>query len=320
MTITTTAVLETPTRRRDRRASPLGRRLESAAIDLVAEHGPDIAKWGPTLFAVARRWRRESAPKHGAGASLSFVTHDDGSTKLMHNRSAAGLENIRQGVTYFAADFRGACPWSTIGCRTPCLVTSGLLGKKSGRSAVKARSLLTEADPKQFVICLVGDLRAMARKYRRQGADKVVYRFDGTSETALEHCPTLVRLFASAGIDELTDYGKRPTVDPWRGGSPRIEGLALPYYVAPSVFEEHSSPDAIRPGHVIVVDRLKGEHLPTTFAGLPVTDGDTHDLRARDPRGTAVLLRAKGLAAELVKDARAGGEPITWQTFIKPAS
>jgi len=147
-----------------------------------------------------------------------------------------------------------------------------------------------------------------------------VYRFDGTTESALENCPNLVTLFASVGIDALTDYGKRPTVDPYRGGSPRIDGLPLPYYVAPSVSEVHDTPGAIRPGHVVVVDRLKDEPLPDTFAGLPVTDGDAHDLRAYDEPGTVVLLRAKGEAAEVVKAARNGtGAPITWSTFIKPA-
>ncbi len=313
----------TPVARPTRRGtSPLGRRLEAAAVALVDEHGPVVDEWPTALFIDARRWRRETAPTFGAGRSLKFVTRDDGSTKLMHNRTATGvgIDHVRQGVSYFAAHYHGSCPWSTPGCRNLCLVTSGQLGLSTGRAAVRARSRLVESDPTRSLVCLLGDLRAMSRYYRSKGADTVVYRFDGTTETALENCPTLVGLFAAVGVDALTDYGKRPTVDPSQGGSPRIDGLALPYYVAPSVSERHDSPDAIRPGHVVVVDRLKDEPLPTTFAGLPVTDGDKHDLRAYDAPGTVVLLRAKGEAAEVVKAARKGGAPITWATFIKPAT
>jgi len=60
-----------------------------------------------------------------------------------------------------------------------------------------------------------------------------------------------------------------------------------------------------RNGRVAVVF---GKVLPATFLGVPVVDGDAHDLRFLNPGGVVVGLRAKGKArkhtgAFVVRDA-----------------
>jgi hypothetical protein len=39
-------------------------------------------------------------------------------------------------------------------------------------------------------------------------------------------------------------------------------------------------------------------HIPRSFWGYPVIDGDTHDARFLDPHGAVVALTAKGLAQQ----------------------
>ena len=56
----------------------------------------------------------------------------------------------------------------------------------------------------------------------------------------------------------------------------------------------------------VVFNRLKGDDLPTTFAGLRVIDGDAHDLRFLDPTPSLVGLRFKGARAKMY-DAIANG-------------
>jgi hypothetical protein len=46
----------------------------------------------------------------------------------------------------------------------------------------------------------------------------------------------------------------------------------------------------------VVFTTLRGEHLPETWNGFPVIDGDSHDCRFLDPTGVVVGLRAKGMA------------------------
>lgn len=49
----------------------------------------------------------------------------------------------------------------------------------------------------------------------------------------------------------------------------------------------------------VVFDRLKGDDLPATYRGVPVIDGDTHDLRFLDPTPALVGLRFKGARAKM---------------------
>ena len=56
----------------------------------------------------------------------------------------------------------------------------------------------------------------------------------------------------------------------------------------------------------VVFDRLKGDDLPTTFAGVRVIDGDTHDLRFLDPTPALVGLRFKGARAKMHAALEAG--------------
>ena len=46
----------------------------------------------------------------------------------------------------------------------------------------------------------------------------------------------------------------------------------------------------------VVFDTAKGQPLPAQFNGIPVIDGDIHDLRFLDQKGVIVGLRAKGKA------------------------
>lgn len=302
------------------RRRKLAELLESAAAQLVAEYGADPTEWPRQLFTDARRWRKKTAPTHGAGASLKFVTRDDGSTKLQHNLSA-GMSEYRQAITYLSAG--GAeCPWATRGCKALCLVSAGQLGLSKGVRATHARSQMLRSDPIHFVVALAGDLMTTAAAYERETPEATrVFRFNGTSELALETMPSFSRILHSSGQWLLMDYAKRPDVSGW---TPVQGADMVPYYVAPSASERHRNPADLPHAAVVVVDRLKDEELPAVWHGKRVIDADVHDLRLADStEGDCVrLLRSKGKAADVVKQHRAalarGEAVITWSTFIKP--
>jgi len=331
MNTTTETVAVAPPRTRQRK---LARQLDGAARQLLEERGT-VGQWSPQFCADVRRWVRETAPTLGAGASLKTHTRDTGSTKLKHNLQSDAVRNeYRQAVMYAAAHTRGSCPWSTAGCRLSCLVESGQLALSAGQAATKARRDLMDIDPPMFVAAAALDVRATAKAYKREtpGA-QFVYRFNGTTEVALETAPALVELIASAADDAgnslwLMDYAKRPI----RGGWHTVAGV--PYFIAPSVSERHTTPEDVPDCGVIVFDRLAhssgpDEELPPHMPdGRVIVDGDKHDLRLADadqlPPGTryVVGLRVKGNKARaMVRKHRANpsADTISWSTFIKPA-
>lgn len=311
-----------------RRRGKLAEMLESAARALIDEHGLP-AQWPKALLTDARTWRKQTAPtRHDAGASLKFVTRDSGSTKLQHNNNTELATEYRQAITYLDAGNRDAhgaeCPWATPGCIALCLGHgAGQLGLSAGQKAVRARSRMLREDTRRFLVALAGDLMTTASAYEKEAASAVrVYRFSGTSEFALESMPAVSTILHNSGGWVLMDYAKRPGVSGWTP----IPGTDVPYYVAPSASERHSSPETLANGAVVAVDVLRDEELPTMWHGRHVVDADRHDLRLADTpadRDNFVrLLRAKGRAADLVKQHRAalarGEALITWDTFLKP--
>jgi len=108
---------------------------------------------------------------------------------------------------------------------------------------------------------------------------------------------------------QFYDYTKLP--NPWERVRPNYH-LTYSYSERTGSWATVSSIIAHGVNVAIVFDRLKGEALPTTYRGIPVLDGDIHDLRFRDPMGHIVGLRFKGGRAKLAAGL-AGG-------FVLPAA
>lgn len=113
----------------------------------------------------------------------------------------------------------------------------------------------------------------------------------------LSDLPKLAHALADALPDvQFYDYTKLPR--PWQRTRPNYH-LTFSYSERCSWAEVE---DCLAHGInvAVVFNRLKGDDLPTTFAGVRVIDGDTHDLRFLDPTPALVGLRFKGARAKML--------------------
>ena len=241
----------------------------------------------PTVEQIrhARNVFRAVSAEHGGGRNPYLITKEESSAKLAHNNS----DLYEQGVTYLAPHRLSGvnlCPYSTKGCRAGCLgTTSGRMRFDAPQIAQLVRSRFMIEHPNHFVTVLAEEIRRESRRARLAGK-RYAYRFNGTSDVAIEQAPAFLDVLRLAGVSVFVDYTKRPN---------RVGWIEPDYYVAASASERTRSAD-IGPGSVVVVDVKRGQPLPETYNGHPATDGDqtVGDMRFLDPADAVVLLRAKG--------------------------
>ena len=165
-------------------------------------------------------------------------------------------------------------------------------------------------DSAGFMFDLMQDIKKGIRLANKLGLEPV-FRLNGTSDLSWEKYEMTedMNVFdVFAGI-QFYDYTKLP--NPWERVRPNYH-LTYSYSERTGSWATVSSIIAHGVNVAIVFDRLKGEALPTTYRGIPVLDGDIHDLRFRDPMGHIVGLRFKGGRAKLAAGL-AGG-------FVLPAA
>lgn len=181
------------------------------------------------------------------------------------------------------------CPKATPGCLIGCLGTAGLLALPDSRKARVRRYRFLIAEPQAFVEKLSHELTLFERRAIKAGLEPVA-RLDGLSD--LDWSPIYE---LHPGI-RFVEYTKRPDKmhSFLAGESPRNLHLTF----SRSERNESECLDVLRAGGnvTVVFSTRKGDALPSTWNGYSVIDGDTHDLRHRDPRGVVVGLRAKGKA------------------------
>ena len=178
------------------------------------------------------------------------------------------------------------CRSSTCGCRATCLASAGKGSLSSVQRGRIWKTKLLASHPHLFVKALATEIRQAV--IRHDGA-VVPIRFNTLSDLAFERfAPELLNIY---GIQPY-DYTKRTDRTP----PPN-------YHLTMSASERYSDADLIglagtyAAGTVAVVFSTKRNHaLPSTFAGLPVVDGDVSDSRWNDGTNVIVGLRAKGAA------------------------
>lgn len=199
------------------------------------------------------------------------------------------------GILYLSPSL-ALCPFSeTAGCLESCLNTAGRGAMNSVQKGRKRKTELFQSDREQFVRLLVRDIKALVRKAKRQGMTPVV-RLNGTSDILWEREPVTID-----GVTYENIMSAFPTVD----FMDYTKIVARLYRPLPSNYDltfSYSGTEAYQ----ISVDRARavgariavvfGAHIPDTFLGMPVVDGDSSDLRFLDPKGCVVALHAKGRA------------------------
>lgn len=187
------------------------------------------------------------------------------------------------------------CPAAeAAGCLEPCLSTSGRLAFTPAQRAQIERRRLFEHAGFTFLDRMTKEIQAFRRKAERKGLIPAL-RLNGTSDVPWESwCNGRLMAIARDNGVVCYDYTKRiarahaqpyDLTMSWSGGfPPRIRARIL---------------QGCRDGRyrLAVVFRVRrGDALPTVWEGIPVVDGDQHDLRFLEPRGVVVGLRAKGRA------------------------
>ena len=184
------------------------------------------------------------------------------------------------------------CPSASPGCLESCLFTAGRGAFQDIRNARIAKTEYFMRERAAFWFNLVKDIQALIRKCERENMQPCV-RLNGTSDIIFEKMVvdekgnTIFDLFPGVAFYDYSKIAKR--------FSP---GWKLPenYHLTFSRSETNQK-DAERiaaAGHNVAVV-FSGE-LPAEYAGRPVHDSDSHDLRFLDPAGVICGLKAKGKA------------------------
>jgi len=223
--------------------------------------------------------------------NLKLLTY---STPKTIKGEASGYLTLIQYLSPASLSGQNVCPHSTAGCRDVCLNTAGRGGIiKAGETtnAIQAARLRRTVswlnDPAQHVDLLQEDILLGLDVAHKRGL-KLAIRLNGTSDIDWG----LTRLFRQFADINFYDYTKAP----FRSRE-RTRAQNQNYHLTYSVSEKPGSlADAreyLEHGiNAAVVFKIK----PATFEGLPVVDGDAHDLRFLDPVGCYVGLKAKGPA------------------------
>ena len=177
------------------------------------------------------------------------------------------------------------CPMAEqAGCVDPCLNTAGMGKFSNVQRARIAKTAWFNLDPVGFVDALKRDVDRFASWAIRKGLTPTI-RLNGTSDIRWE------RYGIPQSFPELTfyDYSKLHN----RKGLPDNYSLTWSYSEASEAYSARLG-DVINSG--INAAAVFRNRLPASFKGVPVIDGDKHDLRFLDPLGVIVGLKAKGKA------------------------
>ena len=199
-----------------------------------------------------------------------------------------------------------SCPFSSEGCRSSCLISSGRMVIDQARNSRMRKRLFHEVGAGLFWDLLYGEIKRHELESMIKGLQPVV-RLNGTTDLN----PRAMVHFDDHKRVQFMDYTKRPV------RSADVYGLLdVPNYHLTFSLDErkvsrmradqwldrgqgvavvvgHAGNDSSKGAKKIARAIVERGHL----WGLPVVDGDAHDLRFLDPAGAHyVILSAKGKA------------------------
>ena len=202
---------------------------------------------------------------------------------------------IKTFILYFAPYTKNSkginlCPKASAGCAAACLDTSGMGIFPNVQNARIAKADYYVENKEAFIQQLAKEILTKHRTAVKRG-EKIAFRLNGTSDVDFIY---LLKKYAGLDISTLSnavfyDYTK-------------ILGKALKYkghhnYTVTFSRAEDNENDvqkAIENG--INVAAVFSGQLPSTWAGVPVIDGDKSDLEMIGKEGVILGLVAKGKA------------------------
>lgn len=174
------------------------------------------------------------------------------------------------------------CPYSTEGCRSSCLWTSGRGQMTVVQKARQKRTADFKRNRQKFFLRLIGEIILLQKRAIREKMACCV-RLNGTSD--IDFTP-IVNYFEGSEC-RFYDYTKNF----WKV----VFNNQKKYYLVYSRHEHTKTWQLwllklLRKNSAVV---FKG-NLPKSYKGIKVIDGDESDLRFLDPKGVIVGLHAKG--------------------------
>ena len=185
------------------------------------------------------------------------------------------------------------CSHATPGCLASCLGhCSGRMPLLTQVSARDRRSALYLENPALFNLMLSLDLAFLDREARSLGLHPAA-RLNGSSDIPWEE--QSVELFRTFPQIRFFDYTKNPDrMHRFLSDRTWPANYHLTFSAAPGNHDQ--ARNILAAGGTVAV--VFWPHIPRSFWGYPVIDGDTHDARFLDPQGAVVALTAKGLAQQ----------------------
>lgn len=184
------------------------------------------------------------------------------------------------------------CPKATAGCIASCLNTSGHGGMlTNGTNAVqearKRRTQLYAADRDGFMIELYVEIRRAIRESASLGLTPI-FRLNGTSDIPYESVPLLgfANIFEAFPNIQFYDYTKIV------GRYPKVSNI--PNYHLTFSRSEDNDGDVLKAIEYGMNIAIVFDHIPEYYMGVPVYNGDAHDIRFLDPEGHIIGLKVKG--------------------------
>ena len=175
---------------------------------------------------------------------------------------------------------------STKACRKGCLFIQGRGRMKPVENARIKKAIFFIKENKKFVNQLINELAKLERKAIKRNIKPCV-RLNVLSDIKWENIKhdgkTVFELFPNI---EFYDYTKN-----WKRDVSNIPNYTLTY----SKSEEYNidqMPKMLKDQKNVAV--IFRNFIPKSFHGMPVINGDVHDLRFMDKKGVVVGLTAKG--------------------------
>ena len=241
-------------------------------------------------------------------ATCTHVTLLSSNAKLEKSKKLGGIVTAGLALAPHKRSGRNMCPGAGFCSRTCNLWFSGRCVTQSVRNAMLNRAYLLIREPHEFRRQLERELAALERKAAREGATAFV-RLNVSSD--LDFSDVAVRF---PGI-RFYDYTKvRSRVERMISGN-----WPANYWLTPSYHERlhwNTVRRYLRHGLnvSVIFDTVYQPQahrigpLPESYRGVPVIDGDTHDLRVPEYDGCGVIvgLRFKGSRRPLGDAIRVG--------------
>lgn len=190
-------------------------------------------------------------------------------------------DNVMSVILYLDPLYNvGMCAGASATCRKTCLIHSGRMRMDNAKQARRKRTEYLHENRALFMMQLKGELLQAYAKATKAGKMLDV-RLNGTSDLDWSE------IYAEFPYINFHEYTKRPE-------------LALKLKVHDNVnvtfsrHENHTHDDILTVLNAGLNVAVVFQSVPKMFKGIPVIDGDAHDRRWEDKKGSIVGLKIKG--------------------------